>query len=193
MLNDADSYQGGGEANDDAGKTRSFPSSSGTSRPTTARAKSTGAKTGAKISTLTPANSSTRITRRFCRTQSARSFNRVGTMVDSVSGQVVGNRQKVQFLAARRQGVVKKNELPTAAAKWFRQQCDGEDEETDAFRDLVVCGMGWTETRLNYEYSPEGDPRAARGLSHTPDGPCRPLWCAGRGRLSLTLSRQRGF
>ena len=34
-------------------------------------------------------------------------FNRVGTTVDSVSGQEVGNRQKVQFLP-RRQGVVKK-------------------------------------------------------------------------------------
>ena len=34
-------------------------------------------------------------------------FNRVGTTVDSVSGQEVGNRQDVRFLP-RRQGVVKK-------------------------------------------------------------------------------------
>jgi len=45
-------------------------------------------------------------------------FNRVGTTVDSVSGQEVGNRQEVQFLP-RRLGVPKKNELLTSAASGF--------------------------------------------------------------------------
>ena len=85
-------------------------------------------------------------------------FNRIGTTVDSVAGQEVGARQEVQSLP-RRQGGVKKNELLTSAAKWFRQQCDAEDEESDAFRDMVVYGMGWTETRLDYEDNPEGDPK----------------------------------
>lgn len=84
-------------------------------------------------------------------------FNRVGAYIDSVAGQEIGSRQEVQFLP-RNQGAVKVNELLTSAAKWFRQQCDAEDEESDAFRDMTVCGMGWTETRLDYEDDPKGQP-----------------------------------
>ena len=55
-------------------------------------------------------------------------FNRVGTTVDSVSGQEVGNRQEVLFLS-RRQGVVKKNELLTSASKWFNRYAAGEERQ----------------------------------------------------------------
>ncbi|SEN66997.1 hypothetical protein [Bradyrhizobium sp. OK095] len=88
-------------------------------------------------------------------------FNQVGTYVDSVSGQEIGNRQEVQFIP-RKQGDVKKNELLTSAAKWFRDQSEAEDEESDAFRDEIICGMGWTDTLLDYEDNQDGDPKTER-------------------------------
>src|ERR1700730_18472980 len=88
-------------------------------------------------------------------------MNRVEPIIDSVSGSEVSNRQEVQFIP-RKQGDVAVNELLTSAAKWFRDQCDAEDEESDAFREMVICGMGWTETRLDYEDDPDGAPKIER-------------------------------
>ena len=88
-------------------------------------------------------------------------MNRVEPIIDSVSGSEVANRQEVQFIP-RQQGSVQVNEVLTSAAKWFRDQCDAEDEESDAFREMVVCGMGWTETRLDYEDDPDGAPKIER-------------------------------
>ena len=39
-----------------------------------------------------------------------------------------------------------------------RIEADAEDEESDAFRDTLICGMGWLENRLDHERDPDGKP-----------------------------------
>lgn len=82
-------------------------------------------------------------------------FNRIGPVIDSVAGTEISNRQQVQYLP-RQVGDAGVNELLTGAAQWVRDNCDAEDEESDAFFDLIVCGLGWTETRLDYTDDPDG-------------------------------------
>lgn len=82
-------------------------------------------------------------------------FNRIKPVINAVSGSEVSNRQEVRFIPRELndRGV---SEVYTQAAEWVRDSCDAADEESDAFRDTCVCGMGWTETSLDYETDPDG-------------------------------------
>lgn len=82
-------------------------------------------------------------------------FNRCGTLIDAIGGAEVQNRQEVTYIP-RSIGLSSINEALTAAAKYFRDQCNAEDEESDAFLDCVTCGVGWTETRLDFDDDPDG-------------------------------------
>lgn len=82
-------------------------------------------------------------------------FNRVDPMVEAVGGSEINNRQQVQYVP-RQVGDSGVNEVLTGAADYFRDNCDAEDEESDAFMDTVVCGVGVTETYLDYVDNPEG-------------------------------------
>ena len=82
-------------------------------------------------------------------------FNRIAPVIDSLIGLELNNREQVQFYP-RTMGDVKINELYTSAAMWVRQQCDAEDEESDAFMDLAVSGMGWTDTHLVTDENAQG-------------------------------------
>jgi hypothetical protein len=85
-------------------------------------------------------------------------FNRLGTIIDAVSGSEINNRQEATYIP-RVPGNVQAQalgELRTAAAKWARDNCDAEDEESDAFVDVLVSGVGCTQTRMDYEGDEEG-------------------------------------
>src|SRR6185437_10982446 len=77
-------------------------------------------------------------------------FNRIQPFVDVVGGLEVNNRQETQYFP-RQLGAAGVNELFTGAAKWSRDECDAEDEESEAFRDACICGMGNTQTLMTYD------------------------------------------
>lgn len=82
-------------------------------------------------------------------------FNRAGTIIDAVCGSEVSNRQETRYIPrSGEDGLL--TEAATQVAKWVRDNCDAEDEESDAVEDLLICGMGWTETRIDYDDDPDG-------------------------------------
>jgi hypothetical protein len=82
-------------------------------------------------------------------------FNRVTRTVSAVMGVEATNRQAVMYYP-RKTGDTAVSELLTGAANWVRESCNAEDEEVQAFRDTLICGIGWTETRLDYERDIDG-------------------------------------
>ena len=88
-------------------------------------------------------------------------FNRVAVIVSSVVGSEVNNRTEVRFIP-REIGDAEVNEVLTSGAEWFRDESNAEDEDSEAFEDCIICGVGVTETTLDFEADPDGAPRVTR-------------------------------
>ncbi|MGA4550581.1 hypothetical protein [Methylorubrum aminovorans] len=82
-------------------------------------------------------------------------FNRVLPVIKAVAGSEVTSRQDIQYLP-REVGDGALNEVLTEGSRYLANEAEAEDEESDAFVDNAICGMGWVEMRLDYEIDPDG-------------------------------------
>lgn len=88
-------------------------------------------------------------------------FNRVGRNIDLISGMESQGREEVEFLP-REQGDSGVSEVLSAGVAYINDETDAADEKSDAFRDLCICGMGWTNTVMDYRDFDEGMPVETR-------------------------------
>lgn len=86
------------------------------------------------------------------------SFNKIAPVVNAVIGTERNNKREVQFIP-RKAGIEEPCDLLTGAGEWFRQRAFAEYADSEAFKNAVICGMGWTDTGLDYVDNPDGDPR----------------------------------
>lgn len=82
-------------------------------------------------------------------------FNRTLTLIRAVCGMEINGRHEVTFLPRGVEDTAL-NEVLSAGSQWMSDECDAEDEESDAFEYTVITGMGWVEERLDFEENPKG-------------------------------------
>ena len=85
-------------------------------------------------------------------------YNRIAPMVNAILGTEIQNRQKMLFVPRHPtdEAASGASDLATEAYDWALEQCGGEYERTQAFRDMIVRGIGWVNLRMDYEEDPEG-------------------------------------
>lgn len=88
-------------------------------------------------------------------------FNRIAPIINAVVGSERNNKREIRFIP-RHVGEAAADEVLSNAAQWFMDEADADYENSSAFSDAVICGMGWVETRIDFENSPQGNPYVAR-------------------------------
>lgn len=110
-------------------------------------------------------------------------FNRVLPIIKAVAGAEVNNRLDIQYLGRQLQDAAL-NEVLTEASRYLEQEAEAEDEESDAFVDCAISGMGWVEQRLDYETNPDG--------AYVEDrvDPLEMIWDASAGKRNVVDARR---
>lgn len=85
-------------------------------------------------------------------------FNKTLKFIRAVCGIEVNNRQQTTYIASdpTEAGEVKANEMATQGGEWMDAQCNALRKKSRAFRDLLICGMGWGESVMSWDEDPRG-------------------------------------
>ena len=82
-------------------------------------------------------------------------MNRIKPRVSAVVGMEISNRQELRY-HPREKNDERLISLINKASEWTRDQAETEDHETEQFKDMVISGMGWSSTMMDYSNNPDG-------------------------------------
>lgn len=110
-------------------------------------------------------------------------FGRIKPVLNVVCGVEISNRQEINVFP-RQEGDAVISDLGTEGLKWIDDRCQAETEESRAFLDLLTCGIGVTETRIDYLDDPDGKTYRERVC------PLHVAWDASSSKRNMTDSRR---
>lgn len=83
-------------------------------------------------------------------------FNEAATLVDAFVGSEIQNRKEIKYYPRQDQNFAE-SDVMQSIAMWVRQSSNQERAEIDSEKDMIITGVGCTETRMDYSDSELGD------------------------------------
>lgn len=85
-------------------------------------------------------------------------FNTTLKFIRAICGLETNNRHEIIYLPTdvTNEGEVKANEALTSVSEWMERGCKAQRQQGRAFRDCVICGLGGTDSLLDFDGEPQG-------------------------------------
>lgn len=83
-------------------------------------------------------------------------FNRFLAVVKAIAGMEINGRHEIVFDPVEKDDTVV-SEILSGTSKKMGANCDAEDEQSDAFQQTIIAGIGVTESRWSYEMKARGE------------------------------------
>lgn len=92
-----------------------------------------------------------------------RTINRIQPILDAITGFEIQNRSELKYvpriLSNEEQGYA---DLANDGVKWVQDQSRFQYKKSLAMRDMLISGMGWVDTNIDYFNNPNGEPYCER-------------------------------
>lgn len=91
------------------------------------------------------------------------SINKITPIINAIVGFEINNRSKLQYNAWIKDNLQEKfNQILNDTASWIDQEGNAKYAESLALKDMLICGMGITDTIIDYTNNPEGQAKVER-------------------------------
>jgi len=85
-------------------------------------------------------------------------INRTAPVIESICGFEIQNRQNVKYVPRlmneEQEGY---NDIMNDVVKYIEQNTSADIQYSQAFKDMLICGIGATDTSINYDNNPDGE------------------------------------
>jgi len=96
--------------------------------------------------------------RQMANNMPTRTINRIQPILDAITGFEIQNRSELKYVpriqSAEEQGF---SDLANDGVKWIQDTARFQYKKSLAMRDMLICGMGWVDTNIDYMNNPNGE------------------------------------